>query len=123
MLDIMLNADGDIRISVSGDISTTESIRQAVRVKLRWIYGEWRLGPELGFPWFEEVFVKNPNVAKIKSLIRDKVLEVSGVDSVSVAAVNYDQKERTVSVKYTVTIGKETFREELTLYEQLWPDA
>ena len=54
MLDIMLDADGDIKVSATGDISKTESVRQAVLVRLRWLYSEWRLGPELGFPWFEE---------------------------------------------------------------------
>lgn len=67
MLDIRLNEDGDIAISKNGDISTTESVRQAVMIRLRWIYDEWRLGPELGFPWFEEVFIKNPNTIKIKN--------------------------------------------------------
>ena len=79
MLDIRLNEDGDIAISKNGDISTTESVRQAVMIRLRWIYDEWRLGPELGFPWFEEVFIKNPNTIKIKTLVRDEILKVKEV--------------------------------------------
>ena len=79
MLDIKLNADGDLDVSAFGDISTTESVRQAVLIRLRWIYDEWRLGPEYGFPWFEEVFVKNPNTVKIKQLIREEILKVSEV--------------------------------------------
>ena len=79
MVDIKLNRDGDIDVSAIGDISLTESVRQAVLIRLRWIYDEWRLGPELGFPWFEEVFVKNPNTVKIRSLIRDEIMQVEGV--------------------------------------------
>ena len=60
MIDILLEEDGDIAVSEVGDISITNSVRQAVLIRLRWIYNEWRLGPELGFPWFEQVFVKNP---------------------------------------------------------------
>ena len=77
MVDIKLNRDGDIDVSAIGDISLTESVRQAVLIRLRWIYDEWRLGPELGFPWFEEVFVKNPNTVKIRSLIRDEIMQRS----------------------------------------------
>ena len=44
MVDIKLNRDGDIDVSAVGDISLTESVRQAVLIRLRWIYDEWRLG-------------------------------------------------------------------------------
>jgi len=54
MTDIMLDRNGDIKVSASGDISLTESVRQAVIIHLRWMLGEWRLDPELGFPWYEE---------------------------------------------------------------------
>ena len=38
MVDIKLNRDGDIDVSAVGDISLTESVRQAVLIRLRWIY-------------------------------------------------------------------------------------
>jgi len=88
VLDIRLNEDGDIAISENGDISTTESVRQAVMIRLRWIYDEWRLGPELGFPWFEEVFIKNPNTIKIKTLVRNEILKVKEVKAATVTAVD-----------------------------------
>lgn len=66
MVDIRLDKNGDIDVSAVGDIFITESVRQAVLIRLRWFFGEWRLGPEMGFKWFEEVFVKNPNLVKIR---------------------------------------------------------
>ena len=116
MLDIKLNADGDLDVSTFGDISTTESVRQAVLIRLRWIYDEWRLGPEYGFPWFEEVFVKNPNTVKIKQLIREEILKVSEVRAAEVTKVDYDPAKRTAKFYYTVKVGEETYREEVTLY-------
>lgn len=116
MLDIKLNADGDLDVSAFGDISTTESVRQAVLIRLRWIYDEWRLGPEYGFPWFEEVFVKNPNTIKIKQLIREEILKVSEVRAAEVTKIDYDPAKRTAKFYYTVKVGEETYREEVTLY-------
>ena len=116
MLDIKLNADEDLDVSAFGDISTTESVRQAVLIHLRWIYDEWRLGPEYGFPWFEEVFVKNPNTVKIKQLIREEILKVSEVRAAEVTKVDYDPAKRTAKFYYTVKVGEETYREEVTLY-------
>ena len=98
MLDIRLNEDGDIAISKNGDISMTESVRQ------------------LGFPWFEEVFVKNPNTIKIKTLVRDEILKVKEVNAATVTSVDYNPAKRTATFRYTVTVGEDTFREEVTLY-------
>lgn len=116
MLDIMLDAKGDIKVSALGDISTTESVKQAVMIRLRWIYNEWRLGPELGFPWFEEVFVKNPNTVKIRQLIRDEIMKVDEVTAAEVNSVTYDRAKRAATFNYTCSVGEAVFREEVTLY-------
>ena len=117
MVDIKLNKDGDIDVFAIGDISLTESIRQAVLIRLRWIYREWKLGPDMGFPWFEEVFVKNPNIAKIRGLIRDEILQVEGVTAAEVTSVKYDKAKRTAVISFTCYVGEEAFREEVTLNE------
>lgn len=116
MLDIQLDSDGDIKVSEDGDIYTTESVRQAILIRLRWIYGEWRLGPELGFPWFEQVFVKNPNTLKIRSLIRTEIMKVDEVKSATVRSVSYDREKRAATFRYTAVTDEETFTEEVTLY-------
>ncbi len=112
----MLNRDGDIDVSAVGDISLTESVRQAILIRLRWIYSEWRLGPELGFPWFEEVFVKNPNIIKLKQLIRDEIVQVEGVKAAQVTDVKYDPAKRAATFIYTCSVGDEIFKEEVILY-------
>lgn len=116
MLDIMLDDSGDMKVSAIGDISLTKSVKQAILVRLRWIYNEWRLGPEFGFPWFEEVFVKNPNTVKIKSLIRDEIMKVDGVTAASVTNVSYNQGKRAATFSYVCTVGEATFKQEVTLY-------
>jgi len=123
VVDIRLDKNGDIDVSDIGDISLTESIRQAVLIRLRWIFNEWRLGPEIGFPWFEEVFVKNPNTAKIRGLIRDEIMQVEGVTAASVTSVSYDRAKRAATFIFTCSMGEATYREEVTLYERLWIDA
>ena len=115
MPDIKLASDGDIAVSDTGDIATTECIRQAVKIRLRWIYGEWKLGPEMGFPWFEEVFKKNPNILKIQHLIREEIMTVTGVTAATVKTVEYNKSKRTIRIAYTVTVDKETYDEEVKI--------
>lgn len=116
MLDIQLDKNGDLAVSETGDIFMTQSVKQAVLIRLRWIYNEWRLGPELGFPWFEEVFVKNPNTLKIRQLIREEILKVDEVVSATVASVQYDKAKRACTFVYQFSTDEDTYREEATLY-------
>lgn len=116
MVDIKLNSAGDIEVSELGDFFLTNSILQAVKIRLRWIYNEWRLGPQYGFPWFEEVLVKNPNIPKIKGLIRSEVMQVDGVTDAKVNDVLYDTAARKATVRYTVFVGEERYREEVSLH-------
>lgn len=117
MIDLAtdVRGDGDLLVTESGDIEVTESLRQAILIRLRWISGEWRLGPGMGFPYYEHVFVKNPDLQLIRRLIRDEVMKVDGVRSVSVTKATYNEQERTLRIRFTVATDLERFDEEVTL--------
>lgn len=117
MIDFKLDGNWDLDISDTGEISTTESIRQAVIIRLKWFLGEWRLGTSLGFPYFEEVFQKNPNVSKIKQYIRESVIAVEGVTRVQKVDIAVDKKQRTAVFYVTFTTSFETYTEEVILNE------
>lgn len=115
-MDILLDENGDIYLDESiPDIALTDSVRQKVRIHLRWLFSEWRLGPALGFPWFEQVLVKNPNIPKIRTRIRDEVMSVEGVTSCKVTNVNYNQRTRNALFTIQFTVGQETYEEEVAL--------
>lgn len=115
MVDITLDRNGDIAVSEEGDISLTESICQAVQIRLKWIKEEWRLGPDLGFGWFDEVLVKNPNLENIKQLIRSEILQVEGVEEAEVVKIDYKTRERKVYFACTFRVSGETYAEEATI--------
>lgn len=115
MTDFKLTDDWDIAIDEQGEISTTESIRQAVLVRLKWFLDEWRLGPTLGFPYFEEVFQKNPNVSKIKQYIRETVIAVEGVTKITKVEIAVDKQKRTAVFYVTFATAYETYTQEVML--------
>lgn len=115
MVDFKLNAAGDLELTDSGDITLTESIVQAVRIRLRWFFSEWRLGPGLGFPYFEQLLIKNPNESKLRGLIRDAVTAVDGVTDVTDVQFNIDKTTRKAAVSIAFTTDEETFREEMEI--------
>lgn len=115
MIDIALDNNGDIAVSEIGDISITESICQAIEIRLKWILNEWRLGPELGFDWFDEVFIKNPNTENIKQLIRSEILQVDGVEDAEVTSADYDTRNRKASFICSVTVQGEIYTKEVEI--------
>ena len=115
LIDLKLDNNGDLELSADGDVIPTDSNAQAVRIRLLWFFKEWRLGPELGFPYFEHLFVKNPNEAKLRHLIRETVMEVEGVTDVTEISFQIDRKTRQASISVTFTTDEDTFREEVKL--------
>jgi len=115
MLDILLTPDGDLRIDEWGDIALTESVRQAVRIRLLWFFQEWRFAPDFGVPYFEEVFVKNPNITRIRAIIRREVLSVRDVTDVKNIEIDVNSQTRHARITFDALIGEETYREELNV--------
>ncbi len=55
------------------------SPRQAVSIAIRFFVGEWFLDRERGVPYYEQVFVKSPNLQHVAALLRAAILAVPGI--------------------------------------------
>lgn len=117
MTDILLEENGDIKVTEDGDILITDSIKQAVCIRLRWIYEEWRLNPEYGLTWFEDILVKNPDMSDIKNAIKEEAEKVEGVTKATIDNIEYDRRHRTLAVKFHFSVGEEVYYEEVTFNE------
>lgn len=115
MIDLKLDAGGDLELSETGDVLVTDSIVQAVRIRLLWFSGEWRLMPMLGFPYFESLLVKNPNEAKLRHLIQETVMSVDGVTDVPDVSFSMDKRTRLSSINITFKTDEASFREEVEI--------
>lgn len=115
MFDLLLNSDGDLKIDSTGDIALTESVRQAIRVRLRWLAEEWRFNREVGIPYFTEILVKNPNEQRIMQLFRIAILGVDEVKSVKNMRMKLDRDRRKMNLTFTVITDKETFDQEVAI--------
>lgn len=113
MTDLKINSNLDLEITENGDLLLTESIIQAIRVRLLWIEQEWKFGPEIGFPWFSEVFVKKPDTELIRSYIRDKVLEVDGVEDCYVTLLSFNEAQRRIVFEFKADTVDGTYSEEV----------
>lgn len=116
MNDLQMTRRGDLLIT-GYDIVATDSIEQAILIKLRWFFGEWIYNTELGVQWFEKVLVKNPNKLLIRRMIEDAVLSVDGVKSVSnvTLSLNNATRKATIGLGVVTTQGKQDVMETIGL--------
>jgi len=117
--DLLLTRDGDLHVGETGDISLTGSARQAIAVRLRWFLGEWRYDAGAGVPYFDEMFVKNPDAARIRQAVSDEASGVGGVTGVRDIRITMDRQARTASVALLVATTEGTYREEVAIDGQL----
>lgn len=103
MFDLLLTRDHDLFISQQGDIMLTQSIRQAIRVRLLWFFQEWRFAPPIGVPYFEEFFTKNPNQVRMRNIIRREVKSVDGVINVTNIRININPVTRLGLITFTAS--------------------
>ena len=111
--DLKLTNSGDLEISEDGDVSLTQSVRQAVLIRLRWLFGEWRFAPENGVAYFQKIMVKNPDIPRIKQIIRAEIMGVEGMVDVKNLAVGIDSESRTARITFDGYADGENFSEEV----------
>ena len=104
------------RITSSGDYSFgsgsknyvdgNEAVAQAIRTKLLLFYGEWWENLGEGIPMFQSVLGQtNPETIKssLSMLVEERIVEIQEVDSVKNIEIDYDRKNRTISMEVDVT--------------------
>lgn len=113
--DIMLTPSGDLYIGKDGDIVVAQSVAQKIKIKVRWLAGEWKWDEEEGLPYLTELFVKNPDTDRFEMIIREAIFDVEGVTAVEDVRITYDRNTRKGTIKYTARAGAETIKEEVSL--------
>ncbi len=104
MKDLLLDANGDL-LFTNGDVSFTDSVVQAIKIRLKWFAGEWRINTEYGMPYYEDVFIKNPNRVLLEERIREEILSVEEVNEVKSVSISIDTKTRAATITFTVVVN------------------
>jgi hypothetical protein len=90
-------ATWDLKIPVEV-LRGVAAIAQRLRVRLQFFLGEWFLDQRQGMPYFQVVFVKNPDISLIQSVFRRAILQTPGVLAVKKLTTTFDRANRTFTV-------------------------
>jgi hypothetical protein len=118
MVDIKLDRDTHDLDIVENDIvlvTEEDEYYQNLKIRLQTIYGEWFLDTTEGVKYYEEIWIKNPNLNNIEALLKATILETENTVSIIKFEINLVATTRILEVDFTVqsTYGTVTFSEEL----------
>jgi len=61
-------------------VDKSDYIRQSLQIRLSFFRGEWFLDTEAGTPFYQDVFVKDPNLPNIENIFKARIIETEGVN-------------------------------------------
>jgi len=108
---LLLNSDGELDLEkglrLTPDLLTY--VTQKLRQRFRFFLGEWFIDQRLGIPYFEKVFISNPDVPLLATLFRKVVLGTVGVSGFKVPLVlKFDRASRTLFVTFSARLADES---------------
>ncbi len=81
-------------------VDKLDQVRQKITIKLNFYSGEWFLDTTVGVPLFDVVFVKNPDLNIIASVMKTEILSVEGVKSILEYSQTYDSTNRILEITF-----------------------
>ena len=115
-MDILLDKNGDLFFDENNDIVLNDLVSQKIKIKLRWFVAEWRWDEEIGLPYFDELFIKNPNIEYFEEIIRKEIFNIEEVIEVESVKIDYDNRTRKGIIKFVAYTDKEQIKEEVVIY-------
>lgn len=94
--DIFLDASG--RAVIITDPVLVGAIK--LRNRLLLFKGEWYLDTRIGFPWFQYVLVKNPDMGLIQRLLTRAILGTEPFVSVDTLDLTFDPVTRALNIEF-----------------------
>lgn len=113
-VDILLDSNGDLAFKGT-DIVLANSVRQKIKIRLKWFFQEWRWDDEAGVPYFEYLFVKNPDIDQIKELIEEQIFNVDEITEVNDVSIEIDSLKRSAVIRYEAVTDEKTYKEEVKI--------
>lgn len=109
-MDLALGSDHDLLLTADGNVRLTsgipESAQQRLGITLSMFLGEWFLDQTVGIPYFQELFVKVPDDATVRTIFRTVIEADNYVVSVPQLDVTFDRASRQMSTTFVAQLVK-----------------
>lgn len=94
-------------------LSEIDYVVQKIKRRLRIIKGEWFLDANAGISYYEDVLVKNPDLAKIKILYIRALQEITEITQIEKLDMTLDSAKRKLNINIELIVNNELVSIEL----------
>lgn len=106
MIDLALDPTTNDLLITAFDLSFVEDIDQIAQnlnIRLRFFLGEWYLDTLAGVPYYQYIFVKNPNQIQVDSFLQNEISSTVGITDITSYSSSYDGPTRNYSVNFSAS--------------------
>lgn len=96
----LLVIDGDLVLTSDENELGTNPILQDCVQRLSFFWREWFLDNTQGLPFYQQILIKNPDLAKIDALFINVILGTPGIESLLSYSFDLNTVTRTLTVKF-----------------------
>ena len=97
---IRRNVDLNGDFTVNNYVTDKNAILLSVESRLRFFQGEWFLDTEDGTPYFQDIFKKPARLSVIEGIIKRRILNTPGVESLNTFVVTFDKITRKLRIDF-----------------------
>lgn len=118
MIDIALDPSTNDLLIEAFDltfVSNIEQIAQNLNIRLRFFLSEWYLDTLAGIPYYQYIFIKNPNQIQVDSFLQNEISQTEGVIDITSYSSAYDGAKREYSVNFSASTLSGTLEMEISL--------
>lgn len=105
MIDLKLDTTTHDLVIEKGDLSLVKAgneVAQNLKERLLFILGEWFLDTTVGIPYFESIWIKNPNPDLVDDIFKSAIQETDDVIELLEFSSSFDTQQRKYSVSFKV---------------------
>jgi len=116
---------GDLKQSINGDLEFTNNaltivdaeneVKQRLAQRLRTFFAEWFLDNTIGLPYYEDIFIKNPNAGLVEALLKTEIIDTPGVLELLSFEIDIDKATRKLTVSFMVRATTGNVEVEVTI--------
>lgn len=116
MSDLALDNFGELDLSTGGlrIVSGADAVAQHLKLRLRFVRGEWFLDQRVGIPYRTQIWVKNINLTAIQTVWRRAIESVPGVQSLERIDQSFNNATRELSVSFSCLFEGEDIARDFT---------
>jgi len=90
-------------------------VQQRLTIRLMRFLGEWYLDTTAGVPYFQQIFVKNPNMSAVESYIKKIILGTKDVVSLQSFQFSFDAALRKATIVFSVSLSNGSSLNDITM--------